>query len=199
MGLRSLLTIGLVLILDLGPATGAGFRARTFHPTPPAPEIQLTASNGTEFRLSQLRGQIVALTFGYTACPDVCPVILAKLAQARAELGSASSRVRVVFVTVDPVHDTPDRLRAHMAAFDATFVGVTGTPEELGRAQRAYGLGAQRSRPPDGPDAFPVNHAAPVYVIDQEGRLRLLFTGATPAGDMAHDLRLLSEAVEGSR
>jgi len=187
--------------MTVGPAMGAGFRARAFHPTPSAPEIRLTASNGTEFRLSEQRGQIVALSFGYTSCPDVCPVILAKLAQARAQLGTIASKVRVVFVTVDPARDTPERLRAHMEAFDATFTGVTGTTEELARVQRSYGIVAPRGRPHDGSSAFPVNHSAPVYVIDQDGRLRLLFTSATSIEDMAHDLRLLSEteAVEASQ
>ena len=195
----SVLVLGLVLVLNIGLAIGAGFRARALHPTPPAPEIRLAATDGTEFRLSQQRGQIVLLSFGYTSCPDVCPMILAKLAQARAKLGMTASKVRVVFVTVDAARDTPDRLSAHMAAFGSTFLGLTGSPEELTRVQRAYGIVAQRRQPRDGSDAFLVDHSAPVYVVDHEGRLRLMFTGATSADDMAHDLRLLSEAMEGSR
>jgi protein SCO1/2 len=191
---RCVATAALLLALS-GPATGTGFRARPFHPTPPAPEIALTASDGSEFRLSQERGHVVVLTFGYTYCPDVCPAILGKLAQARAQLGVPASRVRVVLVTLDPVRDTPDRLRTHLDRFDTTFIGVTGTPEAVTRVQRAYGIVAHRDGA-QGSDGFPVNHSAPMYVIDHDGRLRLLFTVATPVTDMAHDLALLSKAAE---
>jgi protein SCO1 len=191
MMLRCLATACLLVVMS-GFATGTGFRARPFHPTPPAPEIELTAADRAEFRLSRERGHVVVLTFGYTQCPDVCPAILAKLAQARARLGVPMSRVRVVLVTVDPVRDTPDRLRAYLDRFDSTFIGVTGTPEAVMRVQRAYGIVAHR----DGADGFPANHSAPMYVIDHEGRLRLLFTAATAVADMAHDLQLLAEAAE---
>jgi protein SCO1 len=191
--------LGFALVLPFDSALGAAFRTSVLQPTPPAPEIRLMASDGTEFRLSQRRGQIVVLSFGYTSCPDVCPTILAKLAQARARLRAPASKVQVVFVTVDPTRDTPDRLRAHMDRFDRTFVGVTGTREELARVQQAYGIVAQQGPPRDRPGAILVDHSAPVYVIDQDGRLRLMFTDATSVEDMAHDLQLLSEALEDPR
>jgi len=197
---ESLVVLVVVLVLAQGPVPtmGEDFRTSVLHPTRLAPEIQLT-SDGDEFRLSRLRGQIIALSFGYTFCPDVCPTVLGKLARARAQLGRIASGVRVVFVALDPARDTPDRLLAHMAAFDATFIGVTGTSRELARVQHAYGVIAQPRQRRDGSAATLIDHSAPIYVIDQDGRLRLMFTAATPVDDMTHDLRLLAETAQSSR
>jgi protein SCO1/2 len=193
-----LLGAGLALPVAASTATGtepgvrdARFRAGVLEPPRPAPEIRLTAADGTEFRLSQHRGQIVLLTFGYTSCPDVCPIILAKLARARARLGPPAAQVRVVFVTVDPTRDAPDRMGARLAAFDATILGLTGTAQDLARVRHSYGVVAQHARTRPGSEVSLIDHSAPVYVIDRNGRLRLMFTAATPVEDMTHDLRLL--------
>src|SRR5882724_5119691 len=147
---ESLVVLVVVLVLAQGPVPtmGEDFRTSVLHPTRLAPEIQLT-SDGDEFRLSRLRGQIIALSFGYTFCPDVCPTVLGKLARAR--------------------------------------------------VQHAYGVIAQPRQRRDGSAATLIDHSAPIYVIDQDGRLRLMFTAATPVDDMTHDLRLLAETAQSSR
>ena len=86
-------------------------------PIRPAPEIALTTTEGAAFRLSHHRGEIVAIVFGYTHCPDVCPMALARLSQLRARLGPAAA-LRVVFVTLDPARDGAARVRAYARAFD---------------------------------------------------------------------------------
>ncbi|HET6379492.1 MAG TPA: SCO family protein [candidate division Zixibacteria bacterium] len=169
----------------------ASFRAAVLTPPRLAPEVRLTASGGAEFRLSQQRGHIVLLTFGYTSCPDVCPIILAKLAQARAQLGPLAPQVQIVFVTVDPARDTPDLMAARLGAFDPTIVGLTGTPADLARARQAYGVVAQQVRPRPGSEVDRFDHSAPVYVVDRYGRLRLMFTSGTSVEDMTHDLHVL--------
>jgi protein SCO1/2 len=123
----------------VGPA------ARALDPPRPAPEIALRTHEGADFHLSRHRGDVVAITFGYTFCPDVCPTTLAELAQVRARLGPAGARLRVVFVTVDPERDGPERLRAYTQAFDRTFTGLTGPAAELAAVQKAYGS-SRRSR-----------------------------------------------------
>jgi protein SCO1/2 len=172
-------------------AGGPGFRGGVLDPPRPAPEIVLGAHDGSEFRLSRHRGDVVAIAFGYTFCPDVCPTTLAELAQVRARLGSAAQRLRVVFVTVDPERDGPERLRAYTQAFDRTFVGLTGGPEELGLVQKAYGVVARKQAVRGTAAAYLVDHSALVYVVDSEGRLRLTFPFGTSIDDMTHDIRLL--------
>jgi protein SCO1/2 len=188
------LGLAALLLLLWAPATGGAgpaFRGGALDPPHQAPEIVLPAADGSEFRLSRHRGDVVALAFGYTFCPDVCPATLAELAQVRARLGRAAARVHVVFVTVDPERDGPERLRAYTRAFDPTFVGVTGSPERLAAVQRAYGVVARKQTPRGTAAAYLMDHSASVYVIDPEGRLRLIFPFGTSIDDMTHDIALL--------
>ena len=128
------------LLLMAAPVAGAPpgeFRGGVLDPPRPAPDFTLPAHDGAVFRLSQQRGQVVALVFGYTFCPDVCPTTLAELAQVRSRLGpAAAARLRVAFVTVDPERDDAARLRVYTQAFDRTFVGLTGTAEASSRRSR---------------------------------------------------------------
>lgn len=94
-------------------ARGGALRSGAFEPARPAPELALPATTGGEFRLSRQHGKVIALTFGYTSCPDICPTVLAELAQVRVRLGGAARRVQVAYVTVDPDRDSPARLRAY--------------------------------------------------------------------------------------
>jgi protein SCO1/2 len=140
------LAIAAIVVLSASTAGAAapGFRGGALDPPRSAPEIALRTHEGADFRLSRHRGDVVAITFGYTFCPDVCPTTLAELAQVRARLGPAGARLRVVFVTVDPERDGPERLRAYTHAFDRTFTGLTGTPAELAAVQKAYGVIARK-------------------------------------------------------
>ena len=124
--------VGVSLLLGAAAAVAAappsGFKAGVFEPARPAPEFALRGSDGSELTLARYRGKVVLMSFGFTHCAAVCPVTLATLAQARGALGPAADAVQVVFVTVDPERDLAPRLKAYLAAFDAGFVGATGTP-----------------------------------------------------------------------
>lgn len=180
-----------VLSATIEAAAAPGFRGGTLDPPRPAPEIALRTHEGAEFRLSRHRGDVVAITFGYTFCPDVCPTTLAELAQVRARLGPAAARFRVIFVTVDPERDGPERLRAYTQAFDRTFTGLTGTAAELAAVQKAYGVIVRKQTVRGTSAAYLVDHSALVYVVDPEGRLRLMFPFGTSVDDMTHDIGLL--------
>lgn len=187
------MTLALGGWLAVGGAVAApeAFRSGVLEPPRPAADFTLTRAEGGEFRLSRLRGSVVALAFGYTFCPDVCPTTLAELAQVRRLLGAAASRLRVAFVTIDPERDTPERLRVYTAAFDRSFVGLTGAPEQLARVRSAYGVVAEKRVVKGTAAAYLMDHSAFVYVIDPQGRLRLMMPFGTPIEDMAHDIRLL--------
>jgi protein SCO1 len=160
---------------------------------PPSPPMDFTlkASDGSEFRLSHHRGKVVLLSFGYTFCPDVCPTTLVELSQVRARLGAAANRVQVAFITLDPERDTPERLGIYATTFDPSFVGLTGSEEQLAQVWKAYGVIAEKEVVPGTSAAYLIAHSANIYVIDQEGRLRLLFPFGMSIEEMADDIMQL--------
>jgi protein SCO1/2 len=131
------------------------------------------------------------LGFGFSHCPDVCPVTLAVLAQVRKQLGALATDVQVVYLTVDPERDTAARLREYLAAFDPTFIGVTGTPEQLSAIRQAYGIVASRAENKDAKDGYLVHHSSYIYLIDRQGLLRALVPFGKTAADIAHDIKIL--------
>lgn len=162
----------------------------------PAPDISLMDANGSRFQISQQRGQLVYLFFGYTNCPDVCPMTLSEMKQLRARLGAQAGQVRFVFVTVDPERDTPERLRAYLSAFDPQFIGLTGSLEELQPVWQAYDVGREiqdKEHSVDHEDqgGYLVSHSSRTYVIDRRGRLRVSYAFGTPPEDIESDLRYL--------
>lgn len=196
---RKTLLVGLTLFLLIG-VVGAGvflfskpanYRGTTYgEPYPVAPEIELTRAGGTNFRLSEMRGKVVALFFGYTSCPDVCPTTMAELKQALEKLGNKSDRVQVLFVTVDPQRDTPERVQEYVNHFNPGFIGLSGSEPELAKVWDDYGIFREIV---DGTSAagYGVDHTARVTLIDQDGNLRVSFGFDTPVEDVVHDLKLL--------
>jgi len=184
-----ILTIGVAVLVFAKPAS---FRGTTFgEPYPLASEIELTRSDGSSFQLSEMRGNVVLLFFGYTTCPDVCPTTMAELKLAMAELGEAdAAQVKVLFVTVDPERDTPERVQEYVDRFNPAFVGLSGSQAELEKIWQAYGVYREIIQ---GTSAagYTVDHTARVTVIDQQGNLRISFGFDTPVEDMVHDLKLI--------
>jgi protein SCO1 len=166
----------------------AQFAGQAVVPSPPPMDFTLKASDGSEFRLSQQRGKVVLLNFGYTFCPDVCPTTLVELAQVRARLREAAKRVQVAFITLDPERDTPERLGIYTKAFDPTFIGLTGSEGHLAQVRTMYGVIAEKEAVSGTPAGYLLAHSAYTYVIDQEGRLRLLFPFGMSIEEMADDI-----------
>jgi protein SCO1/2 len=169
-------------------AAAPPMRTGTFEPPRQAPEFTLQGSNGAPVQLSAYRGKVVALGFGYTSCPDVCPTTLADLAKARRKLGEAAKDFQVLYVTVDPERDNAAHLRAYLTAFDPSFVGATGAPAELAAVRKAYGV--QASRTGKAPNYF-VHHSSSVYLIDRAGTLRAMMPYGVSVDDIAHDAKAL--------
>lgn len=172
------------------------FSPPNFHGTvmqSPEPVSDFTLANhdGQQVRLSDFYGKVVLLYFGYTFCPDVCPTTMAELSTALKKLSSEDREmVQVLMVTVDPDRDTPEVLRQYLSHFDPTFLGLTGTDEEIAAAASPFGIYYQKR---DGTieTGYLVDHTATVAAIDQEGYLRLIYSFNTPGEDIAADLKHL--------
>lgn len=192
--MRRFLTL-ILLAAFAQAAIGAGsgdLKSGVFDPPRAAPDFSLRGSDGTEFKLSRYRGKVVALGFGYTFCPDVCPTTLLELAQARKKLGADARDFQVIYVTVDPERDSAPRLKTYLSAFDDSFLGATGTPEQLANVRKAYGISIARKTMEGHPSAYLVHHSSFVYFIDRQGRLRAMLPfGGRSVDDIAHDIRAL--------
>lgn len=156
--------------------------------------LSLADTTGRPHSLAEFRGQVVLLYFGFTYCPDVCPTELARLAELRRRLGSAADRVRVIFVTLDPERDTAGILGDYAAAFDPTFLALSGPPEAIAVAAEEFRVAYQKVRG-SAADRYTIDHSAYVYAIDPVSRLRLRFTPELSIEQMLEDVTaLLREA-----
>ena len=181
---------GAVLSAYVAAATAAapGFKAGVFEPPRQAPDFSLQGTNGQEFKLSQYRGKVVLLAFGYSRCQSVCPITLNTFAQALRGMGPTAAGVQVVYVTVDPEHDTPAHLKAFLDNFSQSFMGGTGTEKQLQQVRKDYGVSATKI--PDGKN-YMYDHSSFIYLIDRLGRIRALMPYGHPPDDFVHDLRIL--------
>ncbi len=166
-------TLGLILALawalregpDLRPGAAADPVDEALLPDPfPAPPLDLVDPSGAPARLADLRGSVVAVFFGYTHCPDVCPLTLATLGRLQDE--ERDPPLEVVFVSVDPERDTPDRLRTFTGGLPGRIRGWTADEEEVRRQADGYGVRVHRSG--DGPD-YLVDHTARTFVVGPGG------------------------------
>lgn len=167
-------------------------KAGTFDPPRMAPDFTLPGTASNDLTLRAYRGKVVVLGFGFTHCPQVCPVTLATLAAARKQLGAQASDVQVLWITVDPERDDVERLGDYLTAFDPTFVGGTGSEEQLAAVRKEYGIAAKKQQADGQPASY--SHSAFTYLIDRDGRLRALMPYGHPAEDFVHDLRWLLDA-----
>lgn len=155
-----------------------------------ARDFRLTDHNGRVRSLADFRGRVVAVFFGYTHCPDVCPTTLADFAAALRLMGPAGDRVDVVFVTVDPERDTADLLRQYVPAFHPRFLGMRTDPESLRELAGEFKVVYQKSGV-KAADDYLIDHSAGTFVYDTQGRLRLLVPYGTGPEAIAQDLQTL--------
>ena len=152
--------------------------------------FSLSDDTGQAVTAQTYRGKVVMLYFGYTHCPDVCPTTLATLSQALAKLGNDASKVRVLFVTVDPKRDTPSLLKSYAQAFGPAFIGLrTGDPE-LRRLTKRYRVTYSLGKP-DARGNYEVTHSSAVFIFDPAGRARLIAESSDSAASIAHDVQQL--------
>ena len=152
-------------------------------------ELNLTDHDGKPRTLADFRGKVVTVFFGFTHCPDVCPVTLAEMAQVVRELGPDGSRVQVLFVTVDPERDSQQVLKQYVPSFNPTFVGLYGDAEATARVAKEFKIYYRKQPAKDG--HYSVDHSAGTYILDPQGRLRLFAQYGAGAPAILHDIRIL--------
>jgi protein SCO1/2 len=182
-----------LLVVVLAACGGPSFRGSVLDEPVSVPDFVLTDQYGQPFRLSDQRGQVVLLFFGYTQCPDVCPTTLATWRKIHEALGDDAERVRFVFVTVDPERDSPERLGLHVNAFNPDFVGLTGAQDELDAVYGVFDVYYEKDSSSGSAAGYLVNHTATTFVLDAEGKWRLRETFGTDVEDVVHDIRQLLE------
>jgi protein SCO1 len=155
-------------------------------------DFALADHTGKARTLADFRGKVVVMFFGFTRCPDVCPVTLAELKAIKDQLGEDGKKLQVLFVTVDPERDTPKLLAHYVPAFDPSFLGLYGDPAAIAKVAKDFRVFYQKA-PGKTPDSYTVDHTAGSYVFDPQGRLRL-FARQGNAANLVGDIRILLRA-----
>jgi protein SCO1/2 len=153
-------------------------------------DFHLTGHDGKPRELADFRGKVVTLYFGYTQCPDMCPMTMARLADAVRLLGGDAERVQGLFVTVDPKRDTPQLLAQYVPSFHPSFLGLYGDTKTTERTAREFKV-YFKPQPPNEHGNYTVDHSGQILVFDPAGRLRLLIRPEATPQSVAHDIRLL--------
>ena len=176
------------LLAGCGPS-GPKFKNTDITGADWAQDFALTDQAGKPRTLTDFRGKVVVMFFGYVHCPDVCPTTLAELKSVVEGLGEDGKRVQVLFVTVDPERDTQAVLSQYVPAFHPSFIGLRGSEDQLARTAKEFKVFFQKV-PGSRPDNYTVDHTAGSYVYDPEGRIRL-FANHGRVGELAGDIRRL--------
>lgn len=170
--------------------TAISFKATDITGATFARDFALTDHTGAKRRLADFKGKVVLIFFGYTQCPDVCPTAMQRFQEAFKILGPQSSRVQVLFVTLDPERDTREILGQYLPWFDSSFLGLYGNAEETAAVAKEYRVFYAKKKS-EGALAYSLDHWAGAYAYDPAGRLRLYLPPALTASEVAADVRTL--------
>lgn len=155
-----------------------------------ARDIPLADVNGQRRSLKDFSGKVVAVFFGYTQCPDVCPTTLQELVEVKQQLGPQGDRLQAVFVSLDPERDTPAVLKAYLANFDDSFVGLHGSPEEIAAVAKDFKIFFKKV-PGKTEGTYTLDHSAGTYLYDPQGRLRVYERYGAGPQVLAQDVKAL--------
>ena len=162
--------------------------------------FDLTDPTGRRRTLADFRGKVVLVYFGYTNCPDACPLALSEMAHVVKQLGPDGDKVQGLFITVDPERDTPERLASYVPAFHPSFIGLRGSPREAAEVAKEFKIYYQAQKQDKDAhsaqgtqhDSYMVDHSTGIYVLDKSGRARLYFSASKRSVEaMVHDVKPL--------
>ncbi len=182
--------IAILLLLALAACSPRGFNNVDITGANYANDFSLTDHTGARRTLADYRGKVVVIFFGFTQCPDVCPTTLQQMAEVRRALGADADKLQVLFVTIDPQRDTREVLAQYVPAFDPSFVGLYGTPEEIAKTAKTFKVFYQKVPGPT-ETSYTMDHTAGSYVIDKSGQPRLFLKHDQGVAPIVADLRQL--------
>lgn len=195
--MRLLIPMSLALLLaGAVPLSGCGETACTVKGDTNVPiggAFELTDQAGKTVTDDTLKGKYRIVYFGFTFCPDICPTELQNISAALDGLGKDADRFTPVFMTIDPERDTPQAIGTYLTSFHPSFVGLTGTADQVAKAAGAYRVFYSKEVPPDAPDAYTMNHSGYVYLMDCEGRYIRHLDPNSSVADLEKALRDLLE------
>ena len=194
-GLASLALIA-VLVWAAGCQTlqsSPQFRGTVYDPPLPVPDFTLTNSASQPFSLSDVKGNTTLIFFGYTYCPDVCPLTMADVKKALNEF-EYGDEVEVIFISVDPERDTPEVLDDYLDNFDPDFIGLTGDTAEIQKAMQPFGAYAEKAEASSSEAGYLVNHTARLYLLNPEQELIVSYPFEFDVDDLRNDLTILFES-----
>ncbi|MEO7217746.1 MAG: SCO family protein [Gemmatimonadaceae bacterium] len=180
----------LVLGVALSGCKPVSFHGTTYEPPETAPVVNLKTATGADFSLANEKGSVVLLFFGYTHCPDICPTTLSDWARVKAALGRDASRVRFVFISVDPARDDPATLKSYVSRFDPDFIGATADTATLARIEKSFHVESSREESKSA-SGYDVTHPSQTFVVDRNGDLRILYSFGMATNDVVSDIRQL--------
>ena len=157
-------------------------------------DFALTDHDGHPFSLASQRGKVLLIFFGYTFCPDACPTTLSKLSSVYRKLGDDASKVKTLYISVDPERDTPDVLKADLGNFRIDAVGLTGQKADIDTVVQQYGAAYEIVPTPDSAAKYTVSHTTTLYALDPSGRLRMKFRYEATVDEVVTGIRSILAA-----
>lgn len=157
-------------------------------------DFSLVDHDGKPFSLTSQRGKAVLIFFGYTFCPDACPTTLSKLSSVYRKLGDDASKVKTLYISVDPERDTPEVLKADLENFRLDAIGLTGTKAEIDTVVQQYGAAYEIVPTPDSAAKYTVSHTTTLYALDPQGRIRTKFRYEATVDEIVDGLHAILSA-----
>lgn len=149
----------------------------------------LHSSRNHNASLKDYQGKVVMMFFGYTSCPDTCPITLTLLKQVIEKFGKRADQVQTLFITVDPKRDTPEQMKNYLSSFHPNFIGLTGTKKEILEVAEKYGSAYMKNPTIDSESNYLMFHTGYVYLIDQSGQVRAIYPKETEVNQIVNDIK----------
>ncbi len=181
------------VMLEDVDAIPAASQVADYDPPSGSVDFTLTDVNAEPMAISELHGKVVLLYFGYTYCPDFCPMTLTEFHRVKQDLGDQTDDVAFVMVSVDPTRDTPERMKEYLGLFDPEFIGLTGTEEELTPILMEFGITSDEPAS-EATSSYVVEHSTNTYLLDREGKIQTEVAGVAPAEEMTQEVRYLLDS-----
>ncbi|MCA9907052.1 MAG: SCO family protein, partial [Anaerolineae bacterium] len=170
-------------------------RGAVFDPPRPIADFSFPSTTGANFTLSEHKGEIILIYFGYRSCPDFCPTTFAELKRVYDALDEPADRLKVVFVTVDPERDDLESLGLYTHAFQEDFIAVREDGTALQELMDEFGVVAEKRERSDSAMGYLIDHTASVFLIGPDGNLEVQYLYGTDYRDLVHDLRLMLDTI----